>query len=69
MGRYSARGQFIGFSGISKSLIDISRNLISVEFNGIPKLVESGRFLRYIDISGIFRLVGLNGFSRFCFRV
>ena len=59
----------MGFSGISKSLMDISGNLILVEFNGIPRLVELGRFFGYIDISGIFRLVGLSGFSRFYFRV
>ena len=40
-----------------------------MEFDRIPGLVESGGFLGYIDISGIFRLVGLSGFSRFCFRV
>ena len=59
----------MGFNRISKSLIDISRNLILVEFDKIPKVVELGGFLRYIDIRGIFRLVGLSGFSRFCFRV
>ena len=59
----------MGFSGISKSLMDISGNLISVEFNRIPGLVELGGFLRYIDINGNFRLIGLSGFSRFYFRV
>ena len=59
----------MGFSGISKSLMDISGNLISVEFNRIPGLVELGGFLKYIDISGNFRLVGLSRFSRFCFRI
>ena len=68
-GQYSTWGWFIGFGRISKSLMDISGNLISVEFDGIPGLVESGGFLRYIDISGIFRLVGLSRFSRFYFRV
>ena len=59
----------MGFRGISKSLIDISGNLILIEINGIPMLVELGRFLGYMDISGNFRLVGLSRFSRFCFRI
>ena len=53
------------FSGISRSLVDISGNLILVEFSRIPRLVESGRFLRYIYISRKFRLVGPSGFSKF----
>jgi hypothetical protein len=41
-----------------------------VEFSGIPKLVESGGFLRYkVDISGNLRLIDLSGFPRFQFRV
>ena len=55
----------MNFSRISRSLVDIGRNLILVEFSRIPRLVESGRFLRYIYISGNFRLVGPSGFSRF----
>ena len=45
--------------------MDISRNLILVEFSGIPGLVKLGRFLGYVYISGNFRLVGPSGFSRF----
>jgi len=51
-------------------LVDISRNLILVEFGGILRLVESGKFLRRrVDISGNLRLVDLSGFPRFWFRV
>ena len=57
------------FSGISRSLVDISGNLILVEFGGIPGLVESGRFLGYIYISRNFRLVGSSRFSRFRYSV
>ena len=53
------------FSRISRSLVDIGRNLILVEFSRIPRLVELGRFLGYIYISRNFRLVGPSGFSRF----
>ena len=45
-------------------LIGISRNLISVEFGKIPRLVESSGFLRYVDFGRDFRLVGPSGFSR-----
>ena len=45
--------------------MDISRNLILVEFSRIPRLVESGRFLGYVYISRNFRLAGPSGFSRF----
>ena len=45
----------MGFSGIFKSLVGINGNLTLVEFGGIPGLVESGGFLRYVDISGNFR--------------
>ena len=69
MGRCSAWGRFVGFGGISESLMDISGNLILVEFDGIPGLMELGGFLWYVDISGIFRLVGFSGFSRFYFGV
>ena len=47
-----------------KFLIGISRNLTSVEFGGIPRLIESGRFLGYVDFSRVFRLVGPSRFSR-----
>ena len=40
------------FSKFFRSLMDISGNLISVEFSGISKLVESGRFLKQkVDIN------------------
>jgi len=46
--------------------VDISRNLISVEFGGILRLVESSRFFRRgVDIGGNLRLVDLSGFPRF----
>ena len=49
--------------------MDIGGNLTLVEFSGIPRLVELGRFLGYVDISGNFRLVGPSRFSRFRFKV
>ena len=45
--------------------MDISGNLILVEFSGISRLVELGRFLGYVYVSRNFRLVGPSGFSRF----
>ena len=57
------------FSGISRSLVDIGRNFILVEFNRIPRLVESGRFLGYVYVSGNFRLVGPSRFSRFRYSI
>ena len=59
--RCNTQGQFIGFSGIFKSLVDVSGNLISVEFNKI--------FKYKVDISGNFKLVGLSRLSKFQFRV
>ena len=53
------------FGGISRSLVDIGGNLTLVEFGEIPRLVELGRFLGYVYVSGNFRLVGPSGFSRF----
>ena len=54
------------FSVIFKFLLDVGRNLISVEFGRIFRLVELGRFLRYrVDISRSFRLVDLGGSFRF----
>ena len=45
--------------------MDLSRNLILVEFSRILGLVELSRFLRYgVDIRRIFRLVDPSGFSR-----
>jgi hypothetical protein len=40
--------------------VDIGRNLTLVEFGG---------FLRYVNVSRNFRLVGLSRFSRLWFRV
>ena len=49
-----------------KSLVDVVRYLILVEFSGIIRLVESGKFLRYrVDISGNLRLMDLSGFPKF----
>ena len=45
-------------------LIGISRNLTSVEFGRIPRLVKSSKFLGYVDFGGDFRLVGPSRFSR-----
>ena len=54
------------FGGISRSLIDINRNLIFIEFGGILRLVESGGLLRRkVDISRNLRLVDLSRFSKF----
>jgi hypothetical protein len=56
----------MGFSRNSRSLVDISRIFILVEFSGILGLVESSRFLRCrVDISRNLRLVNLSGFPRF----
>ena len=54
------------FGIIFKSLVDVSGNYISVEFNKILRLVELGRLLRYIiDVNRNFRLVDSGGFFRF----
>ena len=46
--------------------MDISRNLILVEFSRISKLVESGGFLRHkVDISKNLRLRDPSGFPTF----
>jgi len=46
--------------------VDISGNLILVEFGGILGLVELGGLFRYrVDISRNFRLVDPGGFFRF----
>jgi hypothetical protein len=37
----------VGFGRNSRSLVDISRIFISVEFGRILRLVESGRFPRF----------------------
>ena len=36
----------MGFSGIFRSLIDVGRNLILVEFGRIPRLIKFSGFLR-----------------------
>jgi len=56
----------MGFSRNSRSLVDISRIFMSVEFSRIFRLVKSGRFLRCrVDISGNLRLVDLSRFPKF----
>ena len=46
--------------------MEFGRILIFMEFGGIPRLVESGRFLRCrIEIGRNLRLVDLGRFSRF----
>jgi len=56
----------VGFSKISKSLINIRGNFILMKFGKILRLIKLGRLLRYkVDISRKFRLIGLSGFPRF----
>jgi len=56
----------VGFGRIFRSLINISRNLTSVEFSKIPKLVKSGGFLkRRVNISENLRLMDFSKFPRF----
>ena len=46
--------------------MDISRSLTFIEFSRLPRLVESGKFLRYrIEIGRNLRLVDFSRFSRF----
>ena len=53
-------------SGILRYRVGISGNLILVGFSRIPRLVESGGFLRYrVDSYRNFRLVDPSGFFRF----
>ena len=69
LGRYGSWGWFMGFSRNSRSLVDISRIFISVEFSRILGLVESSGFLRCrVDIGRNLRLVDLSRFPRFYFR-
>ena len=50
-----------------RSLVDISKYFILVEFSRIVRLVKFSRFLRYrVDISGNFKL---GKFPKFWFRV
>ena len=49
--------------------MNVSRNLILVEFGRILRLVELGGLFGYrVDISGNFRLVNPGGFFKFWFR-
>ena len=51
---------------IFRSLVDVGRNLIFIEFSKILRLVESsGFFRRGVDISRNLRLVDLSRSSRF----
>ena len=53
-----------------KSLADIIRYLILVEFSRIIRSVESGKFLRYrVNINRNLRLIDFSGFLKFQFRV
>jgi hypothetical protein len=50
--------------------MDISGNLTSVKFSGIPKLIKSGGFFRCrVDISKNLRLINLSRFPKFQFKV
>ena len=56
--------------GYFRSLVDVIRYFILVEFSGIIRSVESGGFLKYkVNISGNLRLMDLSGFFKFWFRV
>ena len=56
--------------GYFRSLADVIRYLILVEFSGIIRSVESGKFLKYrVDISRNLRLMDFSKFSKFWFRV
>jgi len=59
-------GSLIDVSRILRRRVGISRNLTSVEFSRISRLVESGRFLRYrVNSYKIFKLVDFSRFFRF----
>jgi len=59
-------GSLVYVSGIFRRKVGISGNLMLVEFSGIPRLVESGGFLKYrVDSYRNFRLVDYSGFFRF----
>ena len=50
--------------------MDVSGNFTLVKFSGIPRLMESSRFLkRGVDINKNLRLMDFSGFFRFQFRV
>jgi len=59
-------GSLVDISRILRRGVGISGNLTLVGFSGIPRLVESGRFLGYrVDSRRNFRLVDSSGFFRF----
>jgi hypothetical protein len=48
----------------------VSGSLILVEFSGVPRLMESNKFLRHrVDISRNLRLIDFSKFLKFWFRV
>ena len=48
----------------------VSRSLILVKFSRVPKLVKSGKFLRYrVDINRNLRLINFSKFPKFQFGV
>ena len=50
--------------------MDVGRNFILMEFDRIPKLVKSSKFLRHrVDINKNLRLINFSKFFRFQFRV
>ena len=56
--------------GYFRSLADVVRYLILVEFSGIIRSVESGEFLKCrVDINRNLRLMDLSKFFKFQFRV
>ena len=60
----------MGFSRNFRFLMGVSGSLTLVEFGGVPRLVKSSKFLRHgVDISKNLRLIDLNEFPRFWFRV
>ena len=57
-------------NGYFRFLADVYGYLISVEFSGIIRSVESSKFLRYrVDINRNLRLMDFSGFFKFQFRV
>jgi len=59
-------GSLVDINRILRRRVGISGNLTLVEFSGIPRLVESGRFLRYkVNSYRNFRLVDSSRFFKF----
>ena len=53
--------------GYFRSLVDVSRYLVLVEFSGIVRSVKSSKFLRYrVDFGGNLRL---SRFFKFWFKI